>query len=293
MKNLLLNKDTRLIPIIGYPMGQSSASYAYNYLFEAYDKNAIMWPIEIARGSLQRFLHACETIKINRFTITMPHKSDIIPFLDEVDPSSKLFNSVNAVKQVDGIWHGVSCDGKGCIAAIQRKGYSLADKHVVMIGAGAISGVIGYELSRAKAKSLTILNRSVESALNVAKTLNEHTSLQTKAARLTAETLVDQAECAEVLLQCTPLGMNGYDDDYEDLSFVDRINNKCIIMETIVNPFSTSFVKKVKEKGMECIHGIDMLTAQLSEIFSFWFNEKVSFNDIKECKNLIMRHLDV
>ena len=291
MKNVLQNVDTRLIPIIGYPMAQSSASFAYNYLFEAHQKNAIMWPLEIARGNLPAFFKACETVKTDRFTVTMPHKSDILPLLQEVEPSSKLFGSVNAVKHADGKWHGVSCDGKGCIAALLNKGRSLAGKHVVMIGAGGISGVIGYELSKAHAKSLTIINRSLESARKVAEILNEHTDINANAEMLNAKTLARQAERAEVLLQCTPLGMKGYGIDHADLEYVDRLDRKCIVMETIVNPYRTSFVQKVESKGLLCIHGVDMLAFQLGEIFDFWFQEKVSPEEIGSCREIVVRYL--
>lgn len=95
----------------------------------------------------------------------MPHKGDIIPFLDDVDELSRVFHSVNAVKiDPDGTSHGVGMDGRGTVNALLAAGVKLDGARVLLAGAGAICGVIGVELSRQGVRNLQILNRTRENA---------------------------------------------------------------------------------------------------------------------------------
>ena len=88
LEHVKLDMHTRYIPIIGYPMDHSSASYVYNYLFGCRNLNAIMWPLELEKGRLPEFMAARNLFGIDKFTLTMPHKADIIPLLDRVEESA-------------------------------------------------------------------------------------------------------------------------------------------------------------------------------------------------------------
>ena len=120
--NLICNAETRLMPIIGYPMAQSSSAQVYNKLFEIYGLNRIMFPIEIQPEELPDFMAAAKLFKIDTFCLTMPLKKAVIPLLDHVEPCSRTFHSVNIVKTVDGETYGAGMDGKGCIGALLGAG---------------------------------------------------------------------------------------------------------------------------------------------------------------------------
>jgi shikimate dehydrogenase len=244
LTNLKFNNETRLVPIIGFPMKSSIASLIYNTLFKIYDINSIMWPIEIEKGNLAGFLAAAETLKIDRFTLTMPHKADIIPFLDKVDESSRLFNSVNTVKIINGEKIGCGFDGKGNIAALKAAGANLEGAHVLMLGAGSISGAIGYELSKNGVRSLTILNRSVRNAENIANLLNENTSMHVSFGASTVDNLDNYASITNIFIQCTPLGMAGFGAKHDYLGFIDKLPYNSYVFDVVPSPPETEVIKK-------------------------------------------------
>lgn len=190
LENVKFNTDTKLVLNIGDPMGKTNAPRAYNKLFGELDMNAIMLPVEVEKGKLPQFMEACKMLGIRYISPTMPHKKDIIPLLDDVDESSRIFQSVNAIRiDGDGTSHGVGMDGKGALNAILSSGAQLEGKEAVMLGSGSISGVIGLELSKHGIRKLTILNRTVEKAQEIADILNTHTSMETKALASTPENL--------------------------------------------------------------------------------------------------------
>lgn len=203
---------------------------------------------------------------------TMPHKKDIIPLLDDVDESSRIFQSVNAIRiDGDGTSHGVGMDGKGALNAILSSGAQLEGKEAVMLGSGSISGVIGLELSKHGIRKLTILNRTVEKAQEIADILNTHTSMETKALASTPENLDKAAGTAKLFLQVTPLGMAGYGKTHEYLGFMDYLPQDCVVFDVIINPADTPVIAAAKARGLKTVPGLKMLAGQMEVIFRFMF----------------------
>ena len=289
LENVKQNMYTRYIPMVGYPMDHSSASYVYNWLFNRYDINAIMWPLEVEKGRLPELMAARHIMQMDKIALTMPHKADIIPLLDEVDECSRLFNSVNIVKTENGKTIGSGFDGKGCIGALKGAGVELAGATVMMCGAGSISGAIGYELSVCGVKQLNMANRSVANAEKVAEVLRAHTPMQVATYENTIENLKKIAADADVFIQCTPMGMSGFGADYEDLSFLECLPKHCTVLDVVVNPPETSVMRKAKECGLKTIMGMDMMISQMSEIFQFWYGVMPGAEEKAACKELLLK----
>ena len=269
---LKFNPDTKMFPIVGYPMGQSSASFSWNPVFRANNVNEVMWPVEIEPGKLDRFLAAMKTLGVRHFCLTMPHKSAIIPLLDDVDEESRIFNCVNTVKiDPDGTTHGIGMDGRGNLAAIRAAGVDVRGMHVFNLGAGSIVGAILLQLARAGARKATIANRTPERAEKLLRTVREHVDMEVEFVPFDPDSLDRVAAECDFLMQSLPLGMFGYDGDFDYLGFVDKLKPEAVVMENIVNPRETLFVKKALSRGLKVIYGIDMMLDQMGLIFEFCF----------------------
>ena len=72
---LKLDKNTRLVPNIGYPIEAPSTPYIYNPLFRALNLNCILWPVEVAPVALEKYLEAAKQMDIKMLVVTMPFKS--------------------------------------------------------------------------------------------------------------------------------------------------------------------------------------------------------------------------
>ena len=108
---------------VGCPIAKTNAPRCYNKLFELLDMNAIMLPCEIQKGQLPQFMDACRLMGIHYLCPTMPHKGDFVDLLDDVDETSRLFRSVNAIRfDPDGTTHGTGMDGKGAVRAMINGG---------------------------------------------------------------------------------------------------------------------------------------------------------------------------
>lgn len=273
--HLSFTMDTKLFPIIGCPMGQSSASYGYNPLFAGNGIDEIMWPVEIPVGALGDFMVAFKTLGMKHFCLTMPHKSAIIPYLDKVDEYSQIFNSVNVVKVgKDGKTVGIGMDGKGNMAAIINAGVDVHGMDVAILGAGSIVGVILLQMAEHGAKKVTLINRSEDRAQKLIETVREYTDMEIAFLPFTNENLDRAAESCDFFMQATPLGLYGFPQDHEYLGFLDRLRPEAVVMENIVNPPLTKFAARARKNGHKLIYGVDMMLGQLGEIFEFCYGFK-------------------
>ena len=221
--NLICNYKTRLMPIIGYPMDHSNAAQVYNKLFEIYNINKIMFPIEIKPEDLGDYVKAAKTLHIDMYTLTMPLKSAIIPYLDEVDPCSRVFKSVNIVKTVDGKTVGAGMDGKGCVGALINAGAKIEGSKAVLLGAGSISGAIIYELIQHHVSKVVLLNRTPAHAEDVAKIMKDNWDMDVEAGAATPENLDKDITVLQMPLDKVYLTATSVMSLYDALDALDMI----------------------------------------------------------------------
>lgn len=264
--------DTKLLFQIGDPLDHACACYIHNCMYELANLNAVNLNMIVKRGELLQFIEACKTMHVSGFDITMPHKSDIIPLCDEVDDFSREFNCVNHVKIRDGKLIGTGLDGMGMAMAIADSGAVTERACLLILGAGAVAGPIAAELCKLGAGRVVILNRTVLKAEAIAKTLKKYfPSVQAKAAPMTEANLKAAAREADIVVQCTNLGMSGQQSDYEDLSFVDLLPEHAAVADVIFNPERTSLLKRAEARGLKVLNGMGMLVNQEKAMMKFHF----------------------
>ena len=126
--------DTQLLFQIGDPLDHACACTIHNRMYELANLNAVNLNVVVKKGELPAFIQSCKQLGVKGFDITMPHKSDIIPLCDEVEPFSREFNCVNHVKIRDGKLIGVGLDGLGMVMAIEDSGFPIYGSKVLMLG---------------------------------------------------------------------------------------------------------------------------------------------------------------
>jgi shikimate dehydrogenase len=276
--------DTDLVLNIGSPIAKSSAPFAYNRLFNELGMDALMLPADVPKGRLPQLLDACKTLNIRYLSTTLPHKADIIPLLDDVDNTSRLFQSVNAVRiDGEGISHGVGMDGKGAVSALKDSGVELKGRKAFLLGTGSISGVIGAELARNGVKQLIALNRTLDRAEKIAAILEQNTDMKVEALAATPENLDRAAAQSDMFLQCSPLGMAGFGATHEYLGYIEKISKDGVVLDVVVNPPDTPVILAAKQRGLRTVPGMRMLAGQMGEIFNFMFGITLSAKNKEAC----------
>ena len=224
---------------------------------------------------------------------TMPHKGDFVELLDDVDETSRLFHSVNAIRLDENGSHGAGMDGKGAVRALINGGAKLEGINALMYGAGGISGVVAYELTRQKVKKLYIANRTEEKAEKIAKVLRENTPVEVEIIGTDPASLDRAAENCELFANLTPLGMNGFPYKHDYLGFIDRLPKTATVFDCIINPPASETIQAAKKNGLNTVPGMQMLVSQMDVIFDFLFHRTITQADKDACIRELCSFLNV
>ena len=248
--------------VIGDPIAHSLSPVMQNTFFACMDIPGEMVPIRVAKGGLPAFLSSEQALNMRGFNVTMPHKEAAYLCCDQVDEIARLCRSVNCiVVEKDGLAHGYNTDAEGLRLAVEQAGFTYEDQDILILGAGAVTRSIALSMAQT-AKSITFLNRTLSSAQDVAAFVKKHTSCHSEAYPLTTETCIDQASRCTMLINTTPLGMEGVDVQFENLSFLDALPKGAPVIDLIYRPALTALLSRAKEKDHPVMNGLSMLLMQ-------------------------------
>ncbi len=192
---------------------------------------------------------AIRALGIRGMNVSMPFKSAVIPFLDNLDSAAEAIGAVNTINNKDGVLTGYNTDFIGAMRALQEI-TELAGKKVAMLGAGGAARAVGYGLAESGA-DVTLFNRSVEKAEKVAADFN----LQI------GGTLDDfsRDDGFEILVNCTSIGFKTPDKSPVP---PEKLNKDLVVMDAVFIPLETKLLREAKEAGCTTIPGVRMLLHQ-------------------------------
>lgn len=254
------DKFTKIVfQVVDGRLSEGVATALHNAMYEYANINAISLWVDIRPEEFGEFIKAAKTLHADGFDIGVPHKSAIIDYLDECDPASRAFRCVNFVKiREDGTMYGKGLDGIGMGQALEKAYGSMKGKRILILGGGAVAGLIPADLCERGAAKVTVANRTVDKAKYIADTLTALYGVQTEYGPLEAEYLARVAPEVDVVVQCTTLG--GHGEDFADLSFMSCLPKQCVAADVLYP--ETSFLRAAREAGLKTMNGEPMLYEQ-------------------------------
>ena len=214
----------------------------------------------VRRGELPQYLAWAKENGVTGFNATMPHKEDLLPLLNEIDPAAEIVGAVNTVCLRDGKWVGFNTDGVGAVAAL-RDGLSVdpAGLTVTLLGAGGAAKAVALALSQAGAERVFVCNRTLARAQE----LCAHDPLGRLApAGFDPDTLRRMAGQSRLLVNCTNLGMEGCPHQFEDFYFLDALPPDAGVFDLIYHPAETELLAHARRRGLKTLNGLPMLVTQ-------------------------------
>ena len=196
-----------------------------------------------------------------RFNVTMPHKQDILPFMDDLDKSASLPGSVNTVVVKGGKLTGFSTDAPGFERSLNAKGIKLKGQDILILGSGGVTYTLALHMAQRGIKNLCIANRTVEKAESISKLVAFKTGFTPSVQGLEEEGLKRRSASATLLINATPLGMEGC-GDFESLSFLEALPHSAVVMDLIYNPSATKLLMQARSIGLTAFNGLGMLIHQ-------------------------------
>ncbi len=129
-----IDARAKICAVIGWPIEHSLSPAIHNCAFEATGLNLAYVAFAVRPGDLPAAIAGVRALGIRGLSVTIPHKVDIIPLLDEVEELAAKTGSVNTVVNEDGRLHGYSTDGPGALAALHSAGVDPRGREVLLRG---------------------------------------------------------------------------------------------------------------------------------------------------------------
>jgi shikimate dehydrogenase len=261
---------TQRLGIIGFPIGHSISPIFQQAGLDHLGIEATYEKWEVAPDDVGNFvngLRASGTLGIN---ITVPHKQAVIPFVDEVDEWATTAGAVNTIVNHDGRLSGHNTDGPGFLRALLvETGYDPKGTRALILGAGGAARGILLALVRGGVDSLVIANRTLERAETLAQ-LSSDNGVNGEGIALFGDALTEAAASADLIVNCTTMGMShGPDEQGSPLSAA-QIPASCIVNDVVYNPLVTPVLKAAAEAGATTLGGLHMLVYQGVLSFQMW-----------------------
>ena len=252
-----VNAQTRIYGVVGNPVMQTVSPMIHNPGFHAIHFNAIYVPFQAE--SIRAFFRLAEQLKINGFSVTIPFKRDVIPFLGRTSREVIRIGSCNTVIREPGLWKGYNTDYYGFLTPLEKDLIDKKIKTAIVVGAGGAARAVVWALKTYSCQ-VTILNRSPERAkVLAAETMSAYDSLD-NAGKYTGK--------ADLIVQATPVGMAP--DDGKDPAPKLGFTGSERVCELIYKPGMTKFLSRASKAGCRLMFGKDMLLEQGKLQFEFF-----------------------
>jgi shikimate dehydrogenase len=200
---------------------------------------------------------AMRYLGIRGFGVSMPHKIEVMQYLDRLDETADEIGAVNTVVNDDGCLTGYNTDWTGAIGALQEQ-TSLHGKRVVVVGAGGAARAIVYGLAR-RGSDVTLYNRTVSKGQALAEALGVRFGGDLDA-------LGAAAKC-DVLVNATSVGFQTPGDSPIPPSLLAEGR---IVMDVVFVPPVSRLVQDARAHGCVAIPGTRMLVHQAAYQFQLY-----------------------
>ena len=257
--------STNIVGLIGHPVEHSFSPPMHNAAFDELGMDYAYVAFDVNPTDLQTAIEGAKSLNIKGFNVTIPHKIEVMKFLNEIDEVAGLIGAVNTIDFKT--LKGYNTDGIGAVRAIEEV-TSIKNKNVVVAGAGGASRAISFYLAKYGAESMAILNRNVEKAQGLAADVSQSGLIGEVKADSISE-IRNYLKDADILVDTTPIGMHPNISD-EPIAFAEDMDEDLVVFDAVYNPNETVLLKEAIKAGANPVYGIKMLLYQGAESFKIW-----------------------
>lgn len=271
-----IKKDTVILGVIADPVAHSFSPRIHNACIRELGLNMLYLPFRVPAEYLDMFLHTCPEMGIRGLSVTIPHKEKVIKYINVLDDQVAGIRAANTIVFKDVNAFGYNTDCSAAIESLQQvlaekepdNDKPLADKKILILGAGGVARAIAFGLKRANA-AVTLTSRDYRRTDVLANDLNCKTVDWTGRAN----------HPHQILINCTPAGMHPKLD--ETPFDAEWFNKKAVVFDTVYNPEQTLFIKQARQAGCTTVTGVDMFARQAARQFKLFTGTEPNMETIR------------
>lgn len=264
----MIDGKTRTCGLIGNPVEHTLSPVIHNTLAQKLGQNLVYVPFHVKEGLAGEAVRGAKALNILGCNVTVPYKSEVIPYLVELEPLAQKIGAVNTLVSVDGGYKGYNTDMPGLLRAMKSDGVEIAGRRVILLGAGGAARAVAVLLASEGAAEIRIANRTLPKAQQLADEVKgyfPHSFIRAA----TYESLGALEGDGYLAIQATSVGLHPHEEDVvvETEAFYQKLDTA---YDLIFNPGETRFMKLAAKAGAKAYNGLKMLLYQGISAYELW-----------------------
>lgn len=268
-----------LVGVYGYPVDENPTVVVAQTAFEDLKIPYRYVNIEVKPENLENAMKALSALNMKGIHLTIPHKVEVLKYLDEVSEEAAIMGAVNTVYVKNGKLYGENTDGKGFMKSVKNAGIEVKKKKIFMLGAGGAARAIAVELAREGIGELTILNRSRKRGQELLEVMQKNFDIQVTYRQWSQTEKIDEG--TDFLINTTNIGLYPNVNDKPDIDF-ETISSDMTVCDVIPNHPYTQLLKEAQKRGAKTIDGLGMLINQCVESIYLWTGCEANAEKMKD-----------
>ena len=255
------NSNEMLYCLLGNGIKNSLSPIIHNSFFQSNKLESYYTTLNVNSNDLKTILDTLRKLNFRGANVTIPHKTDIIPYLDSLDSLANSVNAVNTVLYENEKLIGYNTDVEGFMKPLRKNIQRFDNKKAVILGSGGASKAVLYGLINANCKELIILNRTIENARQIVTKLDSDIPIS---CHVLNQKTIDSLSDVDIIINTVPLHKtNTILDFHSDLGIK-------LAYDLEYLPKETNFIKQMKSLNADLIYGYEMLLSQAKLSFQIW-----------------------
>jgi shikimate dehydrogenase len=261
------NYRAELVGAFGSPIDENPTGVMEEAAFAVKGLNFRYLTIKVEKGDLKAAMEGVRAMNFRGINLTIPHKVEVLKYLDELSEAAEIIGAVNMVVNNNGRLWGENTDGKGYRMSLEEAGVSPKGAHVAILGAGGAARAISVECALAGARKITITNIERAQGEELVRMLRQRTGVEAdfvmwdKPVKVPADT--------DILSNATSVGLYPNVDQKPDIDYT-SVLPRMVVTDVIFNDPNSLFLQEAEKRSAKTINGLGMLVNQGALNFKLW-----------------------
>lgn len=292
----LITGKTQLLGIIGDPVEHSLSPVMHNKAISEMGLDYVYVPFPVKRVNLGLALAGFEAIGVRGFSVTIPHKQDIMALLSEIDDDATNIGAVNTVWRTSKGWKGYNTDVTGFVYPLETMSPTPDWTQIqpLILGHGGAARAVIVGLINLGCQEIKVVGRNSNKLANFKQNWSHVPEIQNQITTHHWDNLSSLIPDADLLVNTTPVGMSPHiDASPVDENLMQGLRQDAIAYDLIYTPNPTQFLKLAQTQGATTIDGLEMLLQQGVAALKIWLQQPISADVVDEMRNSLRKYLDL